>query len=152
MALAFDRSSLFAIDKPAGEACPHLDECGACVIHHERVERGFAGCVTFDCLGAGQRVTRIFAERGNWMKDRSLVAPMSRAFGQLLRAHECLSLLDLAETFDLAPAERDGLAELRLALEEAGIDGGEIAAVQSRVDIFLKSLRGHVGEGALAFG
>lgn len=145
MALAFDRSDLFAIDKPAGEACPHLDACGACVIHGERIERGFAGCVDFDCLGAGQRTTRLFLARGTWMKDPALIGPMSRAFGHLLRAHEYLSLLDLAETLDISPADRTILTELRGALEDAGIHGGEIVAVQARIDAFLKSLRGYVG-------
>lgn len=147
MALAFDRSSLFAIDKAAGEACPHLDECGACVIHRERAERGFAGCINFDCLGAGQRATQFFSGGSNWRKDQSLVEPMSRAFGLLLRAHEYLSLLDLAEALDISAAERDVLAELRTALEDAGINGREIAAVQSRIDTFLKSLNGYVSEG-----
>lgn len=139
MALAFDRSSLFAIDKAAGEACPHLDERGACAIHHERTERGFAGCVGFDCLGAGQRTTQLFFEGRDWMRDRSLVGPMSQAFGRLLRAHEYFSLLDMVETLDLASAERETLAELRVALEDAGIDGGNLAAVQSRIDSVLKS-------------
>jgi len=150
MALAFDRSSLFALDKPAGQACPNLDKCGACTIHDTRAERGYGGCIAFDCQGAGQRTTALFAARGSWMQDPLLIEPISRAFGQLLRVHEHLSLLEVAETLNLSRAEREVLAGLRTALEEAGIDGGAIAAAQSRIDAFLIGLKGHVSDGALA--
>lgn len=150
MALAFDRSSLFAIDKAPGQACPHLDECGACTIHHERVERGFAGCTTFDCLGAGQRVTELFC-KGDWRKDSSLIDPMSRAFASLLHAHEYLLLLDTAENLDISPVKRSILRKLRADLEAAEIDVDAIMAVKSRIDTFLKSLRGYVRKGMAAF-
>jgi hypothetical protein len=52
--LAFDRDADFAIDKPAGIPCPHLKN-DRCRIHDRRAERGFAGCVRYDCGGAGSR-------------------------------------------------------------------------------------------------
>jgi uncharacterized protein YjbI with pentapeptide repeats len=56
VAPAFAASADFAVDKPAGVACPHLDGQFACRIHAHLRESGFAGCDVFDCFGAGQRV------------------------------------------------------------------------------------------------
>lgn len=144
MALAFDRSPMFAIDKPAGEACPHLDSRGGCTIHDDRGDRGFPGCIQFDCLGAGQRVTQqVFAGR-SWRADRSLIGPMSQAFSILLRAHDTLSLLAGAEQLDLSPGDRRILDALRIAIEEAGADAEAIAALQGQARDFLSSLRLYV--------
>jgi len=146
LALAFDRSALFAIDKAAGEACPHLDVDGACAIHRERSQRGFAGCVSYDCLGAGQRATQLVPGAKDWRSDRAIVKPLSQAFGDLLRAHESLHLLDLAAMLDISSAEHGALAALRVTLVEAGIDGQKIAAARSRIDMFLSGLKAAVGK------
>jgi hypothetical protein len=59
IAPAFAKSSDFAIDKPAGRACPNLNGADfRCTIHDHLRERGFKGCVVFDCFGAGQHVTQ----------------------------------------------------------------------------------------------
>lgn len=60
-ALAFDRGPDFAIDKPAGEACPNLSADRRCAIHHRLGAAGFRGCAAYDCLGAGQLATAMFA-------------------------------------------------------------------------------------------
>jgi hypothetical protein len=59
-ALAFDRGPHFAIDKPAGVACPNLTE-HQCAIHDRLAARGFSGCAAYDCRGAGQLATAMFA-------------------------------------------------------------------------------------------
>jgi hypothetical protein len=144
MALAFDRSSLFAIDKPAGEPCPNLDACGQCRVHDQRAELGFGGCIAFDCQGAGQRATNLFRAQGGWMKNPALIGPISRVFSDLLRVHDYLSLLEQVEAFDLSPGERDTLAELRMVLERDDASHAEVKAAQGQIDTFLKSLRSHV--------
>ncbi|GIJ43895.1 hypothetical protein Val02_07810 [Virgisporangium aliadipatigenens] len=58
MGLAFQASADFAIDKPAGTPCVNLLPDSRCGIHDRLRENGFAGCVTYDCFGAGQRVTQ----------------------------------------------------------------------------------------------
>jgi hypothetical protein len=55
---AFAKSSDFAINKPAGKACPHLGGDFRCGIHERLGENGFRGCIVFDCFGAGQRITQ----------------------------------------------------------------------------------------------
>jgi hypothetical protein len=55
---AFVKSSDFAITKPAGKACPNLGGDFRCGIHEKLDQKGFHGCVVFDCFGAGQRITQ----------------------------------------------------------------------------------------------
>lgn len=143
MALAFDKSDLFGLDKAAGEACPHLDACGCCAIHGARAERGFAGCVAYDCLGAGQRVTaELFAGR-TWMEEPALAAPMAQAFAAVYRAHSLLLLLREAAKLPLSGAERRRRARLEAALEAAGADHRRIAALEAATQGFLRTLRRH---------
>ena len=146
VALAFDRSRLFAFDKAAGQACPHLNDCGACTIHKERSEHGFAGCVTFDCLGAGQRATQYFAMDDDLRSNGAPKEPLRTAFGNLLRAHESLLLLKLSENLEIPHSKRKMLAELRKSLIDAGFDGRKIAIARSRIDIFLRSLNNYVSQ------
>ncbi len=56
---AFAASADFAITKPAGVACPHLQADFRCGIHAQLRERGFAGCTVYDCFGAGQRASKV---------------------------------------------------------------------------------------------
>jgi hypothetical protein len=107
VAPAFARSADFALSKPARTPCPNLavgvpGAPAPCTIHAELSERGFPGCVTFDCFGAGQRITA-------WADWR--VAP-DEAFGafDVIRAlHEVLWYL--AEPVDALAAERAALAD-----------------------------------------
>ena len=82
VALAFDRGPLFALDKPAGEACPNLDSACRCAIHADRVAQGFAGCAQYDCLGAGQLTTAMFGGL-DWRSSDSTRRQMLRAFALL---------------------------------------------------------------------
>ncbi len=59
-------SELFPIsqDKPAGKPCEYLqyDAGFACGIYEQRQSRGFHICCNFDCLGAGQELSRFFEQ------------------------------------------------------------------------------------------
>jgi hypothetical protein len=101
VALAFDRSPLFAYDKPAGEPCANLCAEGRCTIHAERAARGFGGCEAYDCLGAGQAVTQGLFGGASWRDDPALLGPMMRAFAVMRPAHETLGLLRLARRMSL---------------------------------------------------
>jgi hypothetical protein len=59
--LGFDRGPAFGFDKPAGEACRHLSTDHRCAIHDRLDASGFSGCAHYDCRGAGQIVTAMFA-------------------------------------------------------------------------------------------
>jgi hypothetical protein len=83
--LAFDRGPLFAFDKPPGVACPHLSAADRCGIHDELAARGFAGCAAYDCLGAGQAVTAMFAGR-HWRDGARTMREMYDAFVRIRAA------------------------------------------------------------------
>ncbi len=55
----FAASADFAIDKPAGRPCPNLAADDRCRIHEQLPQRGFPGCVAFDCFGAGQQLVQV---------------------------------------------------------------------------------------------
>ena len=147
VSLAFDRSELFAFDKPAGAACQHLTSCGACAIHHELERRGFSGCARYDCLGAGQRVTQeVFGGR-SWRDHPEIARQMFDAFRAMRLVHELLFLLERAGALPL-PAERDARRrELMKALQPEPcwspetLAGFERGALPDEVRDFLGSLK-----------
>ncbi|WP_245561413.1 pentapeptide repeat-containing protein [Actinomycetospora chiangmaiensis] len=107
VAPAFARSADFALSKPARTPCPHLSvgvpgEPAPCTIHAELPERGFPGCVTFDCFGAGQRVTA-------WSDWRVAPDDAFGAFDVMRALHEVLWYL--AEPVDALAVERASLAD-----------------------------------------
>ncbi|OWU83423.1 pentapeptide repeat-containing protein [Oceanicola sp. 22II-s10i] len=148
VALAFDRGEDFAIDKPAGTPCPNLAG-HACSIHARLDATGFAGCVRYDCTGAGQRVTQDLFAGKSWQDDPALLAPMMAAFSDMRAVHRRLELLTAAEALPLAKddaATRDRLDRAlwpdALASETlAGFDHGPMAA---EIDAFIASLHRYV--------
>lgn len=99
VAPAFAASADFALDKPAGRPCPHLDTGFRCDIHPQLRERGFPGCTVFDCFGAGQRVAQTTFAGGDWRRSPELAEPMFAVFGVQRQLHEMLWYL--ADALDL---------------------------------------------------
>jgi hypothetical protein len=60
VALPFARGEAFPEDKAAGEPCRNLRADFRCGIHSDLLTLGWRGCVSFDCFGAGQQLTRTF--------------------------------------------------------------------------------------------
>ena len=79
VALTFAKSADFAIDKPAGEACPNLSDDFRCTIHSKLREEGFPGCTVYDCFGAGQEISR----RGLSNQDMFAALPILRQLHEL---------------------------------------------------------------------
>lgn len=127
VATAFDACEDFAIDKPAGEACPHLGDDYRCTIHVDLVARGFTGCAIYDCYGAGQRVTRAFGD-GVHSKCRNGVGPHS-AFLALRVVHELVWLLtEAAKLCDDLRAELDAEIAILDAIEPSCATEIDLAA------------------------
>ncbi|MBS0363708.1 MAG: hypothetical protein JSR98_20230 [Proteobacteria bacterium] len=144
VAFAFDKSDLFAADKAAAEPCRHLTPCGRCAIHRSRAERGYGGCVGYDCQGAGQWVTQVLFAGRSWRDDAALLEPMTVAFITAQRAHAALQLLETARRLPLSKAERRRLAALDAALRAARSSPGQIAALIREARVLLRGLRRHV--------
>lgn len=120
VALAFDRSPLFAFDKPAGEPCANLGARGRCAIHAERAAKGFAGCEAYDCLGAGQAVTQDLFGGASWRDDPALLGPMMRAFAVMRSVQETRQLLEQAAALALPRPAKAGLRAQARRLAPAG--------------------------------
>jgi len=111
---AFARSADFALDKPAGQPCPHLHVDSRCGIHAELRPRGFPGCAAYDCFGAGQWVSRVTVGR-DWRADQATAQLTAAVFPVVRQLHELLWYLTgaLAE-----PAAAPLYGELRRSLAD----------------------------------
>lgn len=140
----FDAAQGFGFDKPAETACPHLCADHRCGIHDALLPRGFEGCVAFDCLGAGQRLTAAAVARfgdADWRNRREVAAWLFDAYPRVRRAQEWLAQLSLAATV----SGEAGLQALATALDaefERWADWlpAEQAAWQARVQAALAPL------------
>jgi hypothetical protein len=101
VAPAFEPSADFPFAKPPGQPCLHLTETNSCAVHDRLAAEGFAGCVAFDCFGAGQTVTEAFAP-ATWRSAPEIAEEVFSAFTTTMAWHEMLWYL--AEAADRLPA------------------------------------------------
>jgi len=114
VAPAFSASADFAIDKPAGRPCPHLQAGFRCGIHEDLRRQGFPGCAAYDCFGAGQHVSQVTFGGRDWRQDPRAATQMYRVFLIMRQLHELLWYLTAALALPPAHAVHE---ELRLALD-----------------------------------
>lgn len=140
VALPFTRSADFAIDKPPGTPCRHLTRDDRCGIHDRLGDSGFAGCVAFDCFGAGQHVSQGPFSRRSWRDDPESAREVFETFHVMLALHEMVRHLDEAETLAAEPSTANRVRGLRGVV--AAATGGDAADVRA-VDV--AALRSDVG-------
>lgn len=118
--LPYRREGGFGADKNGGVPCHHLQTDDRCGIHAELTERGWPGCVAFDCFGAGQQATQVTYAGASW-RDASgagELGEMAAVLSTLRRVHEML--LHLGEVADRSPdPAADALAQRLLVLRDA---------------------------------
>lgn len=93
---AFDAGQGFGFDKPAHTPCGYLRGDFRCGIHDELRQLGFPACVTFDCYGAGQRVTQQLFGGKSWQSSPDVAPRMFAAYFRYRALHELLALLEVA--------------------------------------------------------
>lgn len=111
----FDEVQGFGFDKPAETPCHHLCADNRCGIHAGLIDRGFAGCVAFDCLGAGQRLTAQAVERfgsADWRARPDVARWLFAAYPRVREAQEWLARLSLAAAVSGLAALQSLAAEL----------------------------------------
>jgi len=145
VALAFDKGEMFAFDKPAGEACKHL-EGHLCGIHAGLEIAGLRGCVQYQCDGAGQRVVQEVFAGQSWQDNPALLPPMLSAFAQMRQVHGLLALLETAKGLPLLEAQQTELAALKARLSPRAwtpesLTVFERSDVPKAVQCFLRSLK-----------
>ena len=145
VALAFTRSADFARDKAAGEPCGHLGADHRCGIHDRLRDSGYAGCTVYDCLGAGQKVSRhTFAGqdwRGSADGGRAMFAvlPVVRQLHELLRhLAEVRTLPAAARLYEPAAAAAARIEALSLGTAESLL-ALDVAAERSQVADLLRT-------------
>ena len=115
VAPAFAASADFAIDKAAGQPCPHLRSDFRCGIHTRLRQRGFPGCAVYDCFGAGQKVAQVTFGGQDWRQAPHTATRMFGTFAIMRHLHELLWYL--TEALTLTPA-RPLHGDLARALDE----------------------------------
>ena len=140
VALAFDRSPSFAIDKAAGSPCPNLGTEAHCTIHAGRAELGFSGCVQYDCLGAGQRVVQNLFNGMSWQEERGFIAPMLDAFWFTRIAHQHLELLELATSLLLTRDQEAQRRQLVLSLSDPSASLDQLRRYTNDAKAWLRKL------------
>jgi len=156
VSLAFDRGEWFGFTKAASEPCRHLRTTNRCAIHASLARLGQAGCAAYDCYGAGQRVSELFAGK-DWRRDPDAAERMFTVFLKLQPLNELRALLRTAERFELPEAREAERAALLLQLEAVSrVAVSEFAYIdvayhQVRVHAFLRSLRDCVSRNERGF-
>lgn len=103
VALAFEKSADFPIDKRAGEPCVNLKADFGCGIHAHLREEGFRGSAVYDCFGAGQQVAQVTFNGTSWREAPDTSAAMFAVLPVMRQLHEMLWYL--AEALTLPAAE-----------------------------------------------
>jgi hypothetical protein len=136
----------FGFDKPANTPCPNLTRGNRCAIHASLEASGFAGCVAFDCYGAGQHLTRLHSAAGDVSTSESAAAELSAAYSIMLTLHRSMAMLFLAAA-DLEPGEARVLDERRTELDalcaapEALSGTLNVTRVEAETMALIKSMR-----------
>lgn len=162
VALPFARSAEFGHDKASGEPCHNLLDDNRCGIHDQLRPRGYSGCVTFDCFGAGQKVSQVILPGVDWRRTPARAVDLIPVFYVVRQLQEMLHHLaecaerlavveapdDLREATDVLLSETDELTR-RSPDELVALDVGghrvPVGAVLDRVSTHLRSQVGVVG-------
>jgi uncharacterized protein YjbI with pentapeptide repeats len=122
VALPFGKSSDFPFDKNGGSPCRNLQEEYTCKVHSELRERGFKGCTTFECFGAGQKVSQFTYEGVSWRENQSLAEEMFTVFPIMQQLHEMLyylyEALQLEITSSFHTLIRKAIRELETLIDQ----------------------------------
>jgi len=84
----FAKSVEFAYAKAEGEPCRHLGKDCRCTIHDDLAERGFTGCIKFECFGAGQKVTNHQFKGLSWRDDHLTAKRLFHVFFIVKALHQ----------------------------------------------------------------
>ncbi|MGM0777148.1 MAG: pentapeptide repeat-containing protein [Bacillota bacterium] len=93
VALPYAKSADFAFDKEAGKPCPNLKADYRCQIHADLRGKGFRGCTSFECFGAGQQVSQNTFKNRDWRSHPELQKEMFDVFPVMHQLHEMLFYL-----------------------------------------------------------
>ncbi|MBB4824865.1 uncharacterized protein YjbI with pentapeptide repeats [Sporosarcina luteola] len=115
VALPFAASADFAFHKDGGTPCRNLQSDFRCSIHTKLRETGCNGCVSYECFGAGQKVSQTLFKGNDWRTAPETASSMYTVFPIVQQLHEMLYYLADALTRD---ALRDIHGDLQAVYDE----------------------------------
>jgi hypothetical protein len=133
VALTFSKSADFAIDKPAGEACPNLSQDFRCTIHSKLRPAGFPGCTVYDCFGAGQEISRRAGK--SWREQPG--QEMFAALPILRQLHELLWYLTEALEYNQSEDLRTAMTRVESVSRTADLTTVDVVAERAAVNELL---------------
>ncbi|MEH7388328.1 pentapeptide repeat-containing protein [Bacillus sp. JJ1521] len=96
VALPYAKSADFPINKDGGEPCRNLCSDFRCKIHNQLRDKGFRGCVSYECFGAGQHVSQSIYNGVDWRNNSERANEMFEVFPVVQQLHEMLWYLNQA--------------------------------------------------------
>lgn len=89
-ALYFSAAEGFPQDKVAGKPCINLKEDFRCKVHESLNKKGLKGCISYECLGAGQKVSQVTYNGHSWREKPETSNEMFEVFIIMRQLHEML--------------------------------------------------------------
>jgi uncharacterized protein YjbI with pentapeptide repeats len=93
----------------------HLLPDFRCAIHPQLAQANMKGCLTYDCFGAGQRVTQVCFPETNWRKTPAQASEIFKVFLAMVELH--LLLWYLIEAWSVVSDDRC-LSDIEALVEE----------------------------------
>ena len=115
----FAEGDRFPASKGACVACPNLDGF-ACGIHPERAARGYHGCISYTCHGAGQAVVRDIFQGRDWRGDDETLHGMAQVYHRLFRVQEARFMLETMAFAGLSEAREAERDQMLRAMDPGG--------------------------------
>lgn len=141
VALPYAKSADFALNKEGGTPCSNLQADFRCKIHNQLREKGFRGCVAYECFGAGQKVSRVTYGGNDWREHPATAKEMFEVLPRMQQLHEMLYYLN--EALGLEEA-RSIFEDLQAAVEET--ESLTIQSSESILDLDIPAHRAKVNE------
>jgi uncharacterized protein YjbI with pentapeptide repeats len=90
IALYCSKAEGFPADKEAGTPCKNLMPDFRCRAHTKLPQLKLKGCMAFDCMGAGQKVTQNIFGGANWHTSPQYEEQMFQGFFKVYQLHQML--------------------------------------------------------------
>ena len=109
VALYFSATEGFPVNKDAGKPCINLQDDFRCSVHNNLKKKGLKGCIAYDCIGAGQKVSQVTYGGDDWKRNPESAKQMFDVFIIMRQIHEMLWYLEEALTLQSEHNMKDKL-------------------------------------------
>ncbi|MBN2878824.1 MAG: pentapeptide repeat-containing protein [Clostridia bacterium] len=117
-ALYFSESDGFPEDKKAGKPCINLRPDYTCADYKNLKNKGFKGCLGYDCFGAGQKISQVTFNGEDWMQFPENKEKMFSAFLIMRKLHEMMWYLAQAYCLQTNQSIKDEICALLESIEQ----------------------------------